>query len=270
VIEAIKTAETNYIEHGWCEIDLPNTEHINELKTLVTAKLISLTGNNKVTLSSYHQFVSDLNHDKFQWKLANLLWKYDIGVTIGRSQYEFLRSFISPDLLVQAKPFLRIARPGRAEDCIGYHRDTSYGQSPYEVTMFIPLVDLPQSAALHVAPKTHMLKNEEIHLTSLANPKWKRRSQKHSLGFPYSPKIINGVKDINFYPVPLRLGQAMLFSPSLVHGQTCNNSSITRFSIDLRFLNAHAPIRINKAANNRGYKAVYESAVQKVAAAYLN
>ncbi len=270
MIQKIETAERDYVNNGWCEVELPDPQHISSIIDFLTEILVRVSGDVSATLLAYHNITSDRSHAEFHWELANALWEKDIGVEIGRHQYEFLRNFIGPDLLVQAKPFLRIARPGRCEDNIGFHRDTTYGQSPYEVTMIIPLVDLPKEAAIQVAPRTHIIGEKDIQLSSLPEPLWKKGSSKHALGFPYAPQKLDAKAEKDLQTVPLNIGQAMLFSPSLVHGQMCNQSSITRFSIDVRFLNANAPIDINRDINNRGYKSVHVSAIEQVAAAYLN
>ena len=151
---------------------------------------------------------------------------------------------------------MRIVRPGIERDNIGYHRDTNYGQSPFEVTMFMPLVDLPVEAGMCVIPKTHVIAEGDIKTESLADSEWSKGSPKHDLGFPYAPRKLVWNLGESLRSVPLKRGQAMLFSPSLVHGQAKNESLVTRFSIDIRFLSAHAPIDIIRDIEGRGYKPV--------------
>ena len=55
------------------------------------------------------------------------------------------------DLKALKKPFLRIARPFKIEDNIGLHKDTIYGQSPYEMSIHVPLMSLGNKSCLKFA-----------------------------------------------------------------------------------------------------------------------
>jgi len=45
--------------------------------------------------------------------------------------------------------------------------------------------------------------------------------------------------------VPLKLGQAIAFSLSTVHGCVVNNGTVTRWSTDIRVMNAFAPVDLS-------------------------
>ena len=74
--------------------------------------------------------------------MAKYFWSNELCYKLARAEIELLEGFIGADLHVQQRAYLRIARPGIREDNLGFHRDTFYGQSPYEVAIHVPLVDL--------------------------------------------------------------------------------------------------------------------------------
>ena len=70
-------------------------------------------------------------------------------------------------------------------------------------------------------------------------------------------------------PVPLKIGQGILFSPSTIHGQEINKMITTRFSFDLRLINSNAPVEFKKDLTPRGYKKICMSVIDQVAEKYI-
>ena len=68
-------------------------------------------------------------------------------------------------------------------------------------------------------------------------------------------------------PVPLRLGQALAFSLSTVHGCVVNNGSKTRWSTDIRIMNAFAPVDLKDRPEY--YQPLSSSAVTAKAQEYF-
>src|SRR5438132_8166557 len=100
---------------------------------------------------------------------------------------------MGPDLDVQSAPYLRIVRPAKAQDNIGYHRDTVYGGSPYELSVFVPFVELAAGAALSVEPGSHLKAERDIPFVRMAisDKVVMKGSLKHTLGFPYAPQVLD-------------------------------------------------------------------------------
>ena len=69
-------------------------------------------------------------------------------------------------------------------------------------------------------------------------------------------------------PIPLEIGQALIFSLSIVHGQEVNRSQLTRFSSDIRVVNSLAPIEWERSVHKDYYTELSSSAVTKQARAY--
>jgi ectoine hydroxylase-related dioxygenase (phytanoyl-CoA dioxygenase family) len=70
-------------------------------------------------------------------------------------------------------------------------------------------------------------------------------------------------------PVPLAVGQALVFGLSLVHGHGINAGSRTRFSTDIRVVNSLVPVPRNRGVHDDYYVPLCSSAVSRSAHRYL-
>ena len=69
-------------------------------------------------------------------------------------------------------------------------------------------------------------------------------------------------------PVPMRVGQLLIFSLSLVHGSAQNTGKTTRWSSDVRVVNALAEVDLS--ARPDYYEPLCRSAVSSGAQAYFD
>ncbi len=258
----------HYLEKGWCRVDFPDPGAIADIRDLLETKLRALCGDAEVTLTTYHQAIDDARHADILWALANYFWDEELSYRIGQTQLSVFRAFIGPDLHIQGQPYLRISRPGKSTDNIGLHRDTFYGQSPYEVTVHIPFTTVDADSALCVADDTHLNAEADFEVVSKGKADWDKGSPRHLMGFPYAPKKILDDLGTRLHSVPLQLGQAMIFTPALIHGQEVNRGDTTRVSTDLRIVNSLAPIHIKDKDALRGYRELSVSAATQAARGY--
>jgi ectoine hydroxylase-related dioxygenase (phytanoyl-CoA dioxygenase family) len=266
--QSFEALSHDYRSQGWCRVTLPDPAPLLWVRDALEVRLRELTGNSSATLATYHTFVADDEHPRIQWDLVNFFWDNDCCLRIAHGQINFFRNFIGPDLHIQKRPFLRIARPGRKEDNIGFHRDTLYGQSPYEVAVHVPLLDLDTESCLKFLPGSHVTPESAFPVVDLGDAEWGKGSPKHEMGFPYAPKAID-VDLTELVPWLLGFGGAVVFTPAMVHGQDINRGGATRFSFDFRVVNSFAPVKFRTDLSVRGYSILSESAVALVARRYI-
>lgn len=265
--ETIEALAQDYSVQGWCRVSLPDPLIVAEIRDALESRLRHVTGRPDATLATYHAVVDDTDHTKVQWDLVNFFWSEDCCLKIAQRQLDFFRPFIGPDLHVQRRPYLRIARPGKPEDNIGFHRDTVYGQSPYEVAVHLPFLELDEGSSLRMLPSSHVAPESAFEVVAHGDAPHVRGSEKHEMGFPYAPKTI-AVDVGQMIPLPLDFGQALVFTPSIVHGQDVNRGTVTRVSVDFRVVNSFAPVAFRTDPSSRGYCRLAESAVSAVARRY--
>lgn len=182
------------------------------------------------------------------------------------SNLRYFHTLIGRDLHIQRQPFLRISRPDVVEDNIGMHRDTWYGDTPHEISVWIPLTDTDDDNALRVAPGSHLW-SEAAHPVERFDGSVEKGSVKHSLGFIHgNPKRL--ATPAETIPLPVRVGQMIVFPLSLLHGVEVNRSNRTRFSMDVRLANSLAPIRWERSRDEGYYEQLCVSPATKVAKAY--
>ncbi|MCP5468967.1 MAG: hypothetical protein H7A36_00475 [Chlamydiales bacterium] len=89
------------------------------------------------TLEHYHEHVEDDQHPDIQFAMTKFFHEHFDYVT---PMLPIFRGIFGLDISMQMNPFLRIARPNKGGDNIGFHRDTFYGGTPYELSFFVPLL----------------------------------------------------------------------------------------------------------------------------------
>jgi sporadic carbohydrate cluster 2OG-Fe(II) oxygenase len=241
-------AGTAFGENGWCVIPLRDSSRVQIAAQQMTQHLQKLLKTSDVTLTNYHQFVeNDGRHTEIQAEMTAWYRAQKFGQSIIQANLEIFKELVGNDLNVQSQPYLRITRPAKPQDNIGYHRDTFYGGSPYEVSVLIPFVQIPAESSVRVISGSHRQPESKYPTDQTFSEDVAKGSTKHQLGFLYAPKVIraSALLDSDLVAVPLNPGQALMFSLSTVHGSTENRGATTRWSSDIRVMNALAPVDLS-------------------------
>src|SRR5262249_35005727 len=147
------------------------------------------------TLETSHEVLGDAPQRQLdlQLHMTSLLRRERWHLDIFRPNAQVFLSLLGTEIDIELAPYLRIVRPDRPEDNIGIHRDTVYGASPFEISVFVPFVDLDDGAALRVEPGSHLKSEAEIPFvrTESADPLLVKGSPKHQLGYPYAPQVLD-------------------------------------------------------------------------------
>ena len=239
-----KKIEDHFQEHGWVVVPLIQKETLLETRGALLTQLRKITGNNDATLENYHLFVENgETHTSIQLQLTEFLRSNHLGKKIVAEQGDFFKWFIGRDLDIQKNPYLRITRPGKPQDNIGYHRDTYYGGPPFEVSVLIPFVHLEAKSSLSFLSGSHRRPEKDFPTVQMNNPDpaITKGSPKHKLGFLYAPKLIDPANLTGIQSVPIALGEMLIFSITTIHGSVENKGSHSRWSCDIRLINAFTP-----------------------------
>jgi sporadic carbohydrate cluster 2OG-Fe(II) oxygenase len=201
-------------------------------------KLLKKDVSSEITLETYHKFVErDDEKTKIHYKLSQLFWDGQWHLEVFKKNKEFFHELVGSDLDIQAKPHLRIARPNKPQDNIGFHRDTDYGASAYELSCLVSLTNLNKFEAIQLIPASHSL--TDIKVTAIKNKDSEKGSINHQLGVPYFLKTLadDNLK-AKLIPIPMKIGEILCFSLAIMHGQETNKGSDTRWSFDARIKNS--------------------------------
>lgn len=241
-LELLNWQEEHLFNKGFVVVNAENIRVINEVRNELSVELKRESGFSEITLENYHEFFSDdQHHYMLQKKMTDFFKASNFHHRIIKSNLNSFRFLLGPDLDLQKDPYLRMARPGKLRDNIGYHRDTFYGTAANELSVLVPFVDLSSENCLSIYPGSHVISDEAFEVVSEDSESVKKGSDLNKIGFLYSAKKIKNDIDSFMEPVPLKVGEILIFMLSVIHGCVVNNSHVTRWSSDMRVRNIFYP-----------------------------
>ena len=244
--ELLFKAEDNVIsrvewtDEGYGVVPAFGREEFNAFKESVRQNILSAMEENGIgvdrktfRLEEYHTVVtSDEDHQKviqITRNLTNEDFDFDIDALADRFGKELgyeLTSWVEE--LQKSHIQIRISRPSTL-DINPPHRDGYLSYWEDIVNVWVPIAGCNEKTSLPVAPGSHLIPEDEILRT---------QSKGASInGNLYSvPCILTTKKgDLHMVRPNPKEGEALLFSPFLIHGSAVNRSDVTRVSIELRF-----------------------------------
>lgn len=131
------------------------------------------------------------------------------------------------ELAMQRRVNLSIQFPNDDSSLLPVHSDVWSGDSPYEVVLWIPLVDCHSTKSMYIT-------NAEVdHQVQSTFGQFRNKSSEDLY------KHIE--KDVTFLNVPF--GSVLLFSQNVMHGNRINRENETRWSMNCRFKSVLSPYR---------------------------
>jgi hypothetical protein len=260
--------DTILLERGWVVVDLPDPSPVEHVREGLLADLRAWFPDLS-QIEQYHTVCEDERHDAIVHEIAKTFWAARYGDVIVTANFDLFRFLIGPDLHVQHYPYLRVVRPHRPEDAVPLHRDTYYGASPFEVSVVVPFTDMGRDCALRAIPGSHTEPDTAYPFVQTVSDNVAFGSPRHRLGYAYAPRLLDPALDARAEPIPVRVGQAVIFGLSLVHGGGTNSSDRTRFSTDIRVVNSFAPVNFSRGVRADYYVPLSSSPVSCLAQRFL-
>lgn len=168
--------------------------------------------------------VAQLNNFRLQvFREMNALdWFRPSYFSLARSM---LTSVVGNELAMQRRINLSIQLPQDTSSLLPLHSDVWSGDSPYEVVLWLPLVDCFDTKSMYILPPADTADFlKEMHGFQRAGVK--------AATDAYEEKLC-------FLTVPY--GHALLFNQCLPHGNMVNQESTTRWSFNCRFKGVFSP-----------------------------
>jgi len=264
------THEAALAERGWVIVDLPDPSPVLRARERLLTRLRDTALPGLRCLDDYHWLVDDdERHIEILHGLMVFYWQAELGRAIIASNLDLFRHLVGLDLDIQRCPYLRAVRPGKPRDAALLRRDTYDGASAHEVSVLVPLTDMGAEGVLSVISGSHVSPDSAYPYVQQVSPDVTIRSSKHQLGFPYAPRLLDPALVERAEPVPLTVGQALVFGLSLVHGHGVNAGARTRFSTDIRIVNSLVSMPRKHGVHDDYYMPLCSSAVSVSAQRYL-
>lgn len=136
-----------------------------------------------------------------------------------------LGTLVGNELAMQLRLNLSIQLPGDAESLLPVHADTWSGDSPFEVVLWVPLVDCHDTKSMYLLPPKQA---ERLH------------SEFSRLGGTSSEDLYKKIEpDLIWMGVDY--GEVLLFNQNLPHGNRVNEEPLTRWTMNCRFKAVFTP-----------------------------
>jgi ectoine hydroxylase-related dioxygenase (phytanoyl-CoA dioxygenase family) len=129
----------------------------------------------------------------------------------------------------------RIARPN-TEDAVSPHVDKNFGGiagsaeskggNPILLTVWIPLIGFDSRYTLSSSPGSH----NEIFTDDMFDQQDETR-----VTYEFKPEVFDGRE---FVRPEMKLGQAIILHPNIIHGASVNKGDVSRVSVELRIINS--------------------------------
>ena len=137
----------------------------------------------------------------------------------------YLESLVGNELAMQRRINLSIQMPDDDSSLLTVHADTWSGDSPYEVVVWLPLVDCYKTKAMYLLPPLadKKLKEDFIQFSSSSSEELFRRIEKEVIW------------------IEIKAGEVLIFNQNLPHGNRINHETETRWSMNCRFKGIFTP-----------------------------
>jgi sporadic carbohydrate cluster 2OG-Fe(II) oxygenase len=220
-----------FLKKGYLIKDIKNRGSLewisNECKKIVL-KLLNIKKtkvNDQDLFNQIHKYIKIRDLNKFRLEIYNNInkineFKYHY-YSIARENLDLL---VGNELVMQSRINLSIQCPQDNSSLLPMHADTWSGVSPYEIVVWLPLVDCYKTKTMY------FMKSNKMHLI-------KKLFKNNNL----SPKNIfskirNEIEWLN-----VKYGQVLIFDQSIPHGNIVNKENETRWSMNCRFKSVFSP-----------------------------
>ena len=224
----VKTIEKIFFNKGYVKFKIHKKEIFLIKKTLETHIKI-LTKIEKIDLDYFHKIYSTeaLNNLRLNlYKHINNKKLYrENFFKIGR---HLLEEFVGSEI-VASNINLSIQYPGDQNSILDMHTDFFSGESLFQVNLWVPLVNVFKTKSMFIInPKNSLKILKDI------------QSKKNITFQEIMKKNKKLMKWIN-----IKYGEAIIFSPNCLHGNTINSEETTRWSFNIRYKNLFSPYASN-------------------------
>ena len=232
--EFLETAEWEFgelfLRDGYVITAVEDIENLEKIRAAVTKEasryLEVHPGEAEAFLNQVHEHVSPgkLNDLRLQ-----VIKKVNAESSFRPWYYSLVRqslaALVGNELAMQLRLNLSIQLPDDDSSLLPVHADVWSGDSPFEVVVWLPLVNCFESKSMFLLPPGPTQTLHECF------------AEYHDKS---SEDLYQGIKD-DLKWIEIKYGEVLLFNQNLPHGNRVNNESETRWSMNCRFKSVFSP-----------------------------
>ena len=220
-----KKIEKEFIEQGYIIRPVADKDALDKIKKFALRKL-----SNK-SLDKTHESVSINELNTFR---LDVIKEINDQPWLREAYYQIVKPYldvlVGNELAMQLRVNLSIQMPGDEGSLLPVHADTWSGDSPYEVVVWLPLVDCYDTKSMYFLPPEAA--------NNLSN-----NFKLHTQGD--SEQLFNTIKD-DVKWMKVDYGEVLVFNQIYPHGNVVNEENETRWSMNCRFKSLFSPYKDKK------------------------
>ena len=219
----------NYLKNGYVVFDIEDKKKLNLIKKISSNQIELYTKNiknihKKNIFNTFHNYIDLKNLNEIRMSIySSLNSKKDFLKDYFSLAKKHLEIICGNELAMQRKINLSIQLPNDNSSLLPIHSDVWTGCSPFEVVLWVPLVDVYNTKSMFIFPKDL---NDKVY------KKFSSYKNSQDLFDKYKDKV----KFLN-----LKFGQGIIFAHSVIHGNIINKTNETRWSLNCRFKSLMSP-----------------------------
>jgi sporadic carbohydrate cluster 2OG-Fe(II) oxygenase len=224
-------AATQYMERGYIISPVESLHQLNRIRDLAAytaAEYLHLEtpANPDEFLNSIHQHVQGQHLNGLRLRVIQ---RINQAAWIRPAYFHLARRLLShiagSELAMQMRLNLSVQLPADEGSLLPIHADTWSGDSPFEVVLWVPLVDCYGTKAMFLLPpEPARALNDNFPLDSSSSSEQLYANVESSLAW-----------------IDIKYGEVLLFNQNLPHGNRVNTEKETRWSMNCRFKGVFTP-----------------------------
>ena len=189
-------------------------------------KKFQIKDSNQDILNNFHKYIELKDLNNYRLKLINKINSTEgFRLNYFNTAKKLLYSIVGNELVMQNRINLSIQLPGDESSLLPIHSDTWTGDSPYEVVVWLPIVDCYSTKSMYILPPKY--KNEiNVYFQEKTNAT--------------SDEIYEAIKDKVEW-INIKYGEVLIFNQNLPHGNIINRETETRWTMNCRFKSVFSP-----------------------------
>ena len=238
------------LNDGYFTFRIKDINKLEYFKDLFSSYLNDICNLNPTSLDELHDILSidDLNDVRYGFfkhinnNIQNIVLKY---LDLAK---EPMIDVVGSELAANRTLNFSIQLPNDDTSLLPIHSDVFSGESAFQINLWVPLVDVFDTNSMFIF-------NPKFSKSVLQNiKKFEEKGIDHLLN--------ENKKEYKF--IDLKYGEALIFTPTCLHGNVINNTNKTRISFNCRYKNIFSPYNESEE-NEKKIGSFYEPINLKVA-----
>ena len=220
----------DYLSKGYIVKTIKQIKSLDYIRKIFIKEILKIFPSLKNQKPEYilnyiHKIVKVNGLNDFRLKIFNNVNKNEkFRINYYNLSKEFLDQIVGNELVMQSRVNLSIQMPKDSSSLLPIHADTWSGVSPFEVVVWLPLVNCYRTKTMYILKKDKISKVNKIILNKKLT----------------TDQIFRKIKNDVIW-LELKYGEVLIFDQSIPHGNVVNEEIETRWSMNCRFKGIFTP-----------------------------